>query len=91
MQTHLLTFSLSLFSADKTLFLFATLAVSICLMDAVPVYSSMGELSETSGYEVQDVDGKSPLNDRQKWHLMARDLHKDVKNLRDEQVLLNAE
>lgn len=89
--THLLTFSLSLFSADKALFLFVTLAVSICLVDAVPAYSSMGELSETSGDEVQDVDVKSPLNDQEKWHLMARDLHKDVKTLRDEQVLLNAE
>ncbi|ROI69372.1 Interleukin-6 [Anabarilius grahami] len=70
---------------NKALILFVILAVSICLVDAVPVYSSMGELSETSGDEVQDVDVQSPLNDRQKWHLMARDLHKDVKTLRDEQ------
>ncbi|XP_067217713.1 interleukin-6 [Chanodichthys erythropterus] len=70
---------------NKALFLFVTLAVSICLVDAVPAYSSMGELSEISGDEVQDVDVKSPLNDQEKWHLMARDLHKDVKTLRDEQ------
>lgn len=61
------------------------------MVDAVPVYSRMGELSETSGDEVQDVDVNSPLKDRQKWYLMARDLHKDVKTLRDEQVLLKTE
>lgn len=70
---------------NTALFLSATLAVFMRLVDAVPAYSSMGELSETSGEEVQDVDVKSLLNDRQKWHLMARDLHKDVKTLRDEQ------
>ncbi|XDV33737.1 hypothetical protein PO909_004036, partial [Leuciscus waleckii] len=69
----------------KALFLSATLAVFMRLVDAVPAYSSMGELSETSGDEVQDVDVKSLLNDRQKWHRMARDLHNDVKTLRDEQ------
>ncbi|XP_039534404.1 interleukin-6-like [Pimephales promelas] len=70
---------------NKVLILSATLAVLMRLVDAVPAYSSMGELSETSGEEVQDVDVKSLLNDRHKWHLMARDLHKDVKKLRDEQ------
>ncbi|NP_001248378.1 interleukin-6 precursor [Danio rerio] len=74
-------------SAQKTvLFLSATLAtLFMSLADPVPVFSSMGELSEISGDEVQDVDVKSLLGDRQKWHLMARDLYKDVKTLRDEQ------
>ncbi|KTF76395.1 hypothetical protein cypCar_00035927, partial [Cyprinus carpio] len=70
---------------NAALFLSAVLAVFISLVDAVPVYSGLAELSETSGDEVQDVDGKSPLSDRQKWHLMARDLHRDVKTLRDQQ------
>uniref|UniRef100_A0A8C1T8U2 Interleukin-6 n=1 Tax=Cyprinus carpio TaxID=7962 RepID=A0A8C1T8U2_CYPCA len=70
---------------NAALFLSAILAVFISLVDAVPVYSGLAELSETSGDEVQDVDGKSPLSDRQKWHLMARDLHRDVKTLRDQQ------
>lgn len=89
MLSHIfsLSLSLSLFSADTALFLSVTLAVFMRLVDAVPAYSSMGELSETSGDEVQDVDVKSLLNDRQKWHLMAKDLQKDVKMLRDEQVL----
>ncbi len=55
----------------------------------MPAYSGLAELSEISGDEVQDVDGKSPLSDQQKWHLMARDLHRDVKTLRDQQVRLN--
>ncbi|XP_067282318.1 interleukin-6 isoform X2 [Pseudorasbora parva] len=70
---------------NKALFLSATLAVLIRLADALPAYSGMGELSETSGDEVQHVDVKSPLNDRQKWHRMAKDLQKHVKTLRDEQ------
>ncbi|XP_077050974.1 interleukin-6 [Siphateles boraxobius] len=70
---------------NNALFLSAILAVFMRLVDAVPAHSSMGELSETSGDEVQDVDVKSPLNDRQTWHLMARELHKDVKTLRDQQ------
>uniref|UniRef100_A0A671Q4M1 Interleukin-6 n=1 Tax=Sinocyclocheilus anshuiensis TaxID=1608454 RepID=A0A671Q4M1_9TELE len=59
-----------------TLFLSAVLAAFISLGDAVPAYSGLAELSETSGDEVQD---------RQKWYLMARDLHRDVKTLRDQQ------
>ncbi|KAK7124263.1 hypothetical protein R3I94_018584 [Phoxinus phoxinus] len=70
---------------NTALFLSAALAVLMRLVDAVPAYSSVGELSETSGDEVQDVEVKSLLSDRQKWHLMARDLHKDVKTLLDEQ------
>ncbi|RXN10785.1 interleukin-6 [Labeo rohita] len=57
----------------------------IYLVDAVPTYSGLAELPEISGDEVQDVDGKSPLSDRHKWHLMAKDLHRDVKMLRDQQ------
>uniref|UniRef100_A0A8C1UX67 Interleukin-6 n=1 Tax=Cyprinus carpio TaxID=7962 RepID=A0A8C1UX67_CYPCA len=72
-------------SADAALFLSAVLAVFISLVDAVPAYSGLAELSETSGDEVQDVEGKSPLSERQKWYLMARDLHRDVKTLRDQQ------
>lgn len=79
------------FSADAALFLSAVLAAFISLVDAVPAYSGLAELSEISGDEVQDVDGKSPLSDRQKWHLMARDLHRDVKMLRDQQVLFNTD
>ncbi|XP_059411575.1 interleukin-6 [Carassius carassius] len=70
---------------NAVLFLSVVLAAFISLLDAVPVYSGLAELSETSGDELQDVDGKSPLSDRQKWHLMARDLHRDVKMLRDQQ------
>ncbi|XP_026145065.1 interleukin-6-like [Carassius auratus] len=70
---------------NVALFLSVALAAFISLLDAVPVYSGLAELSETSGDELQDVDGKSPLSDRQKWHLMARDLHRDVKMLRDQQ------
>ncbi len=90
--THSSSLSLSLsltFSADAALFLSAVLAAVISLVDAVPAYSGLAELSEISGDEVQDVDGKSPLSDQQKWHLMARDLHRDVKTLRDQQVRLN--
>lgn len=47
----------------------------------------MGELSDISGDEVQDVNVHAPLTDQQRWHLMARQLHRDVKTLRDEQVL----
>ncbi|KAF4100871.1 hypothetical protein G5714_019067 [Onychostoma macrolepis] len=70
---------------NAALFLSAVLAAFISLVDAVPAYSGLAELSEISGDEVQDVDGRSPLSDRQKWHLMARDLHRDVKTLRDQQ------
>uniref|UniRef100_A0A8C1BG40 Interleukin-6 n=2 Tax=Cyprinus carpio TaxID=7962 RepID=A0A8C1BG40_CYPCA len=70
---------------NAALFLSAVLAVFISLVDAVPAYSGLTELSETSGDEVQDVEGKSPLSERQKWYLMARDLHRDVKTLRDQQ------
>ncbi|KAK2887734.1 hypothetical protein QQF64_013007 [Cirrhinus molitorella] len=70
---------------NALLFLSAVLAAFFCLVDAVPAYSGLAELSEISGDEVQDVDGKSPLSDRQKWHLMARDLHRDIKTLRDQQ------
>ncbi|KTF70926.1 hypothetical protein cypCar_00050310 [Cyprinus carpio] len=75
---------------NAALFLSAVLAVFISLVDAVPAYSGLTELSETSGDEVQDVEGKSPLSERQKWYLMARDLHRDVKTLRDQQVLFNS-
>ncbi|XP_073689011.1 interleukin-6 [Garra rufa] len=70
---------------NALLFLSAVLTAFFCLVDAVPAYSGLAELSEISGDEVQDVDGKSPLSDRQKWHLMAKDLHQDVKTLRDQQ------
>uniref|UniRef100_A0A672LYQ1 Interleukin-6 n=1 Tax=Sinocyclocheilus grahami TaxID=75366 RepID=A0A672LYQ1_SINGR len=70
---------------NAALFLSAVLAAFLSLVDAVPAYSGLAELSETSGDEVQDVEGKSPLSERQKWHLMARDLHRDVKMLRDQQ------
>ncbi|XP_050993640.1 interleukin-6 [Labeo rohita] len=67
------------------LFLSAVQTAFIYLVDAVPTYSGLAELPEISGDEVQDVDGKSPLSDRHKWHLMAKDLHRDVKMLRDQQ------
>ncbi|XP_016428412.1 interleukin-6 [Sinocyclocheilus rhinocerous] len=70
---------------NAALFLSAVLAAFLSLVHAVPAYSGLAELSETSGDEVQDVEGKSPLSERQKWHLMARDLHRDVKTLRDQQ------
>uniref|UniRef100_A0A673IP07 Interleukin-6 n=1 Tax=Sinocyclocheilus rhinocerous TaxID=307959 RepID=A0A673IP07_9TELE len=70
---------------NAALFLSAVLAAFLSLGDAVPAYSGLAELSETSGDEVQDVEGKSPLSERQKWYLMARDLHRDVKTLRDQQ------
>ncbi|XP_026088085.1 uncharacterized protein LOC113069455 isoform X2 [Carassius auratus] len=70
---------------NAALFLSVVLAVFISLVDAVPAYSGLAELSETSRDEVQDVEGKSPLSERQKWYLTARDLHRDVKTLRDQQ------
>uniref|UniRef100_A0A672MBT0 Interleukin-6 n=1 Tax=Sinocyclocheilus grahami TaxID=75366 RepID=A0A672MBT0_SINGR len=70
---------------NAALFLSAVLAAFISLGDAVPAYSGLAELSETSGDEAQDVEGKSPLSEWQKWYLMARDLHRDVKTLRDQQ------
>ncbi len=90
MQTQLFTLSLSLSLTDAALFLSAVLlAAFISLVDAAPAFSGQAELSETSGDEVQDMDGSSPLSDRQKWHLMARDLHRDIQTLRDQQVRLN--
>ncbi|KAI7799233.1 interleukin-6 [Triplophysa rosa] len=61
------------------------LPVFFCLLDAWPLYSSMGESSEISGDDVQEVNVRAPLTEEQRWHLMARQLHRDVKTLRDEQ------
>ncbi|XP_051527595.1 interleukin-6 [Myxocyprinus asiaticus] len=72
-------------SSLNTVSLSLTLAVFISVMDAAALYSSMEELTETSGDELQDVDIKSPPTGKQKWHLMAQKLHKDVETLRDEQ------
>ncbi|XP_051519448.1 interleukin-6-like [Myxocyprinus asiaticus] len=72
-------------SLNAAVFLSLTLAVFISVTDAAALYSSMGELSETSGEELQHVDIKRPPTERQKWHLMAKQLHKDVKTLQDEQ------
>ncbi|XP_051948267.1 interleukin-6-like [Xyrauchen texanus] len=82
-QLSSLSLSLSL-SAD-TVSLSLTLAVFISVTHAAALYSSMDELTETSGDELQDVDIKSPPTEKQKWHLMAQKLLKDVKTLRDEQ------
>ncbi|XP_051992401.1 interleukin-6-like [Xyrauchen texanus] len=72
-------------SADAAVFLSLTSAVFLRVTDAAALYSSMGGLSETSGEELQHADIKSPPTEWQKWHLMARQLHKDVKTLQDEQ------
>ncbi|KAA0709933.1 hypothetical protein E1301_Tti020257 [Triplophysa tibetana] len=61
------------------------LPVFFCLLDASPLYSSVGELSEISGDDVQEVNVRALPTEEQRWHLMARQLHRDVKTLRDEQ------
>ncbi|XP_055076613.1 interleukin-6 [Misgurnus anguillicaudatus] len=64
----------------------AVLSVWICQLDAVPLYSSMGELPEISGDEVQEVNVQAPT-EQERWHRMAKQLQNDVKTLRDEQFI----
>ncbi|XP_056596787.1 interleukin-6 isoform X2 [Triplophysa dalaica] len=61
------------------------LPVFFCLLDASPLYSTEGELSEISGDDIQEVNVRALITEEQRWHLMARQLHRDVKTLRDEQ------
>ncbi|XP_043089081.1 interleukin-6 isoform X3 [Puntigrus tetrazona] len=70
---------------NAALFLSAVAAALLARLHALPVHGGLPEPSQASGDEVQDVNGKSPLSDRLKWNLMARDLHRDVKSLRDQQ------
>lgn len=65
----------------------AVLSVWICQLDAVPLFSSMGELPEISGDEVQEVNVPVPLTEPERWHRMAKQLQNDVKTLRDEQFI----
>ncbi|TRY72872.1 hypothetical protein DNTS_021693 [Danionella cerebrum] len=57
--------------------------LNLFLVLMVPIFSSLGDLSEISGDESQDTERNSELSEEQRWHLMARDLYRHVKMLRD--------
>ncbi len=90
--THSSSLSLSLsltFSADAALFLSAVLAAVISLVDA-------GACVQRSGRTIWNIwrwgsgRGWKESSERPaEMDLMARDLHRDVKTLRDQQVRLN--